>query len=370
MGVERRWQHLTRELDAAVLDAARWKHVCDALAAVTGGLGTAMLPLAAEARRSWIIHSDALDGSVQAYVRDGWYRRDPRDSAWLIARRRGFAVDFDIVDRDVMRRHPYYQDFLARQGISTFIGIHIPIGADNWAASIQRPLRNSVPDAETLELLPRLRSVLAAAARSAQAIAASGVDRWLSFFEGTDRGIAILSRDRRVRKMNESAENLMSSFVGGGGEIRLADLKAAKQLGDLTTAACAPPPRGPLPPPVQLPLAPGKSLYFDAVPLPSALQHFYSDLAAVLVVRMAEASVVDRHVVLAERCRLTPSEARLALHIGSGTSVREAADKEGIAFETARSRLKAVYAKTGTGRQSELALLVSEVTGSRGNVLE
>jgi DNA-binding CsgD family transcriptional regulator len=162
--------------------------------------------------------------------------------------------------------------------------------------------------------------------------------------------------------MNEAAESLLMPFAGRRAEIKLADPKAAGQLYELTAAACSVPPRSPLPPPVLLPLAPGRFLSFEAVPLPSALRHFYSDMAAVLVVRMAETAVTDPHVALAERFQLSPSEARLALHIGSSRSVREAAEREGIAFETARTRLKAIYAKTGAKRQSQLALLVLQLT--------
>jgi hypothetical protein len=56
---------------------------------------------------------------------------------------------------------------------------------------------------------------------------------------------------------------------------------------------------------------------------------------------------------------LTPSEARLGARIGTGEALREAA--EGISFETARTRLKAIFDKTGTSRQAELAALISRV---------
>ncbi|RWL78660.1 MAG: helix-turn-helix transcriptional regulator [Mesorhizobium sp.] len=365
---EGRWQHLTRELDAAVLDASRWKNVCDALAAITGGAGTALIPFDRNHRGAWIIKSDAIGGLMETYVRDGWYKRDLREAAWPIMRRKGFATDFDLVDQDMMCRHPYYQDFLARGGASTFIGIHIPTQGDDWVAAIQLPAGAGTPGSHTIELLPRLRTKIADAVRSAQAMAASGVENWASFFEGTDRGIALLTRDGQINKMNAAAERLLMPFVGRGGEIKLGDPKAARQLTDLTGAACAVPPRSPLPPPVLLSLAPGKFLSFEAVPLPSGLRHFCSDLAAVLVVRMAATAVAEPHIALAERFRLTPSEARLALHIGSGTSVREAAGREGIAFETARSRLKAIYAKTGARRQSELALLVSKIGRTTGDL--
>ena len=42
-------------------------------------------------------------------------------------------------------------------------------------------------------------------------------------------------------------------------------------------------------------------------------------------------------------------------------AMREAAGAEGISFETARTRLKAIFDKTGTGRQAELAALVGRV---------
>jgi DNA-binding CsgD family transcriptional regulator/PAS domain-containing protein len=359
---ERRWQHLTQELDAAILDAGRWKNVCDALASITGGVGTALIPFDRNHRGSWIIRSDSIGGLMQTYVRDGWYKRDLREAAWPIMRRRGFATDFDLVDQDMMRRHPYYQDFLVRGGASTFIGIHIPTQGEDWVAAIQLPVGAGSPESEVIGLLPRIRTKVAGAVRSAQAIAVPGFEQWASFFEGTDRGVALLNRDGRIKRMNGPAENLLMPLLGGAGEIKLNNPKATGRLGDLIAAACAQPPSSPLPPPVLVPHIPGQFLAFEAFPLPTRLRHFYSELAAVLIVRLAETAIVDPHAVLGKQFHLTSSEARFALHIGSGASVREAAEREGITFETARTRLKTIYAKTGAVRQSELALLVSEIT--------
>jgi DNA-binding CsgD family transcriptional regulator len=61
--------------------------------------------------------------------------------------------------------------------------------------------------------------------------------------------------------------------------------------------------------------------------------------------------------VLRQAYGLTPSEARLAACLGEGMSLREAAERERITFQTARSRLKSVFAKTGTKRQVQLAIL-------------
>ena len=58
---------------------------------------------------------------------------------------------------------------------------------------------------------------------------------------------------------------------------------------------------------------------------------------------------------------LTLGEARVAALIGAGISPREAAEKLGIAEETARTALKRVFAKTGVSRQSELAALLTKM---------
>ena len=59
---------------------------------------------------------------------------------------------------------------------------------------------------------------------------------------------------------------------------------------------------------------------------------------------------------------LTASEARLALRIAIGEALRVAADAEGVTYETARTRLKSIFHKTGTTRQAQLAALLANIT--------
>ena len=55
---------------------------------------------------------------------------------------------------------------------------------------------------------------------------------------------------------------------------------------------------------------------------------------------------------------LTPAEARLALHLVTGGTLRSAAVKLGISYETTRSSLKKIFAKTQTCRQAELVIVI------------
>ena len=60
------------------------------------------------------------------------------------------------------------------------------------------------------------------------------------------------------------------------------------------------------------------------------------------------------------RCHfgLTPAEARLALQLVAGETLRAAAAKLSITYETARTELKNIFNKTGTRRQAELVIVI------------
>ena len=64
---------------------------------------------------------------------------------------------------------------------------------------------------------------------------------------------------------------------------------------------------------------------------------------------------------------LTPAEARLALHLVAGETLRSAEVKLNISYETARTHLKNIFSKTGTSRQAELVVaIVSALPGRLG----
>lgn len=67
--------------------------------------------------------------------------------------------------------------------------------------------------------------------------------------------------------------------------------------------------------------------------------------------------------VYARAFRLTPAEARLAVHLVSGVSLTDAADAFGVTHNTVRAQLRAIFDKTDTHRQSDLVRLL-QATGS------
>jgi DNA-binding CsgD family transcriptional regulator len=58
---------------------------------------------------------------------------------------------------------------------------------------------------------------------------------------------------------------------------------------------------------------------------------------------------------------LTPAEARLAAKIGRGETLNKIARENGVCIATLRSQLAAIFGKTRTCRQTELAMLLARI---------
>ena len=65
--------------------------------------------------------------------------------------------------------------------------------------------------------------------------------------------------------------------------------------------------------------------------------------------------------ILSEAFSLTTAEAKVASFISAGLSPTEIADMLQVSRETVRNQIKAIFAKTGTHRQSRLVALVSRI---------
>jgi DNA-binding CsgD family transcriptional regulator len=63
---------------------------------------------------------------------------------------------------------------------------------------------------------------------------------------------------------------------------------------------------------------------------------------------------------------LTPAEVRVAERLLAGRSATETAEDLCIALATVRTHLASIYAKTGTGRQSDIIRLAAQLVSPAG----
>ncbi|MCB1489885.1 MAG: hypothetical protein KDJ88_20800 [Bauldia sp.] len=114
--------------------------------------------------------------------------------------------------------------------------------------------------------------------------------------------------------------------------------------------------------PLRLPRRGGRyPLTVQLVPIMGAAHDIFMLARAVMIVTDPDATAPDDAAAVAAAFRLSPSEARLACRLARGETLKHIAEVERITVETARARLKAVFAKTGTHRQAELAILVARL---------
>ncbi len=101
---------------------------------------------------------------------------------------------------------------------------------------------------------------------------------------------------------------------------------------------------------------------------PLKSSHAIHELAgeAILFVEDPEQTSGPEQVDLFSRAfRLTPAEARLAVHLASSGSLRDAADMLSVTYNTARAHLRAIFDKTGTHRQTELIRILQSSNSLR-----
>jgi DNA-binding CsgD family transcriptional regulator len=78
----------------------------------------------------------------------------------------------------------------------------------------------------------------------------------------------------------------------------------------------------------------------------------------VLLITRTEPANLQHLEELARRFGLTRAQARLAVALCGGLTLREAADRCGIGYGTARGYLKMIFLKTGTRRRTDLVTLL------------
>jgi DNA-binding CsgD family transcriptional regulator len=104
-------------------------------------------------------------------------------------------------------------------------------------------------------------------------------------------------------------------------------------------------------------------VFAQVIPMVGAAHDVFMLARSAIVITDPEQRLKDDHSeTLGATYRLSRAESRFALRLAQGDSLKEIAEAEGIALETARSRLKAIFTKTGTHCQAELVLLMARLT--------
>jgi DNA-binding CsgD family transcriptional regulator len=353
---------LHAELPRAALDASRWKPALQRLSESVGAVGTILLPPVSQ--RFAAVGTDAIGEASERYFKEGWNTRDLRDRGIARIMQRGVTVDLDFATEEDFRRSGYYNDFLGRHGLRWFAGLAATAGSDLWVVSIQRSIAQGPFVAAEQEQLARLRGPLSAAVTMSRELGLARARGLAEAFEILGSAAVVLDWRGDVILANPTAQKTLTA------ELRIAkrrltagDYETCRRISDLIDRTTSPQTIPMLNPPVPVARAGRKPLLVYAVPIFGEALDIFANARALVVVLDPEGLPAPPEAALRAAFGLTSAEGRLAARLGTGESLNEAADALGIAKETARSHLKAIFAKTGARRQSELVALLGRLSG-------
>lgn len=308
------------------------------------------------------------DGTMDTYVAH-WARDNPLhevgDPIAYVANWRPDVLRYEEwVDPDELRRSGYYNDFLRPIGSENGIMIGLAMtGTTTTTMNVARSLRRGPFSDEEIARARRWQAHLARAERMARKVrigqaSLDAVDRLL---ETTPHPLFFLDARGRVRRVSRSAEAMLAA----GSPIRLDhDLLAAASPNDdaaLQRLIAAATGRD------RKPRQGGAVVLSDlsgchevaVAPLgPRGAAAWSTEPVAMVTLTAGEAPRLPSDLALRRRYRLTPAEARLALALAKGGTLREAADEAAVSINTVRAQLGAVFSKTGCHRQADLVRTV------------
>lgn len=275
-------------------------------------------------------------------------------------------IGSQIVDENKLLHSEYYADWLKGVGIFHLaggmmaidggavagIGIHRPYGAEGYDAADREAMGLILPHlTRALQMYRKMHGMERQGAIGLAALEAMAV------------GVMVVDAAGKLLFSNSVAERLLQKGQGiavSHGHLRAqgADRNQLLQhaireaivgfTGRSSHAGMLVLPR-----PDALPLsllvcpAPGHRLGADRL-----------QATAIIFVNNPDDRITPAEAALATQFRLTPAEARLTAALLDGEHVDDYARRAGLSPHTVKTQLKAVFAKTGCGRQSDLMRVV------------
>lgn len=272
----------------------------------------------------------------------------------------GFIGDFDSYSSEELDRDDFYVDFLRPRGFGWHAAAALSGGESPLVLSLKRRWSLGPFQRDEMERITTVLPHLRAAAHAARTALNFRSHDHLETLVAVGQGGLLLNRDGRVIARN-SLVKLGDGLEVIEGRMRAAypSEQAALDHAVAVAVSKAPPSELPIPSPALLhrpsgrrPLIVRIARLFDLVPNPVA------EARALVSVIDTDAVAVPTARLLTDLFDLTPKEAQLAMLLGEGLTLTQAAERSQISALHARQRLKVVFHKTETSRQSELVTLL------------
>ena len=284
------------------------------------------------------------------YMR-GWLPMIVRDAEWM--------------DRDELRKTPYFNEFLHKLGAEQSIFVRLGLdGTMVSSISIARREERGAFSKDEIAIAQRYQPHLVRASALARRMRAdqNARDDLDAMLDTSEQRLLFVDSAGRVQRMTAAAERFVceeGALDITGGQLHAIDAASDARLQHLYAAVLA----GEAPPPALTVGGAGSARQYAVTVSPVGARSramLTSEPLMLVAVTDAQPTALGVEFDIRARFNLTAGEARLANAIADGQSLRETADRTGVSVHTVRAQLGAVFAKTGTRRQADLVRLLYE----------
>jgi DNA-binding CsgD family transcriptional regulator len=310
----------------------------------------------------WIA-SGLMQESFEKFVREGWYKINQRPQRLAALNYNGFVQDLDTFTLEELDRDPVYTQYFRKNHGGWAVGTQVESpGGDAIIFSFERQYEKGPYSREICAALDPLRPHFARAALFSWRLGLERAQAMAQALESVGLPAAVLRGGGRLFAANNRMQQLMPHVVR--------DMPQRVSLADEAADALL---AGAIERVEQTTLRTGSAVSSIAIrateerepmiahvlPVRGAANDVFATSTSILLLTPVSNATSPDSKLLQALFDLTPAESRIAQGIGNGETIEAIATRYGISAATARGQLKSVMAKTGTSRQTELALLLS-----------
>lgn len=345
----------------AILAPELWPAALQSLSDSFGASSTVLLPVDSPTTRAPI--------SVEHFEFDALWHRNQAHAPCVFTRKAPcklglpYVIEHQIVSPQERKQEAYFHETARVGNRDWWAEVCFPVADKQWCLALYRSAELGPFTHEDGRYAALAGSRLSRIVSSAERFAQRQVSSTLSALEQLNSAALVIDSRGVVRGVNSQAEAILcNDFRPVAGRLLATDRHSNRRLQDLI-AAVQRAERGSLPDysPVVITRDYRPWLLVEAMPVTSFGSDMFGVGRAVLLLTDLTVPLVTDQALLAVVFGLTAAEAKMAGRIARGNSIDEAASALRISRETARTQLKAVFQKTGTRRQAELAAVLSRL---------
>jgi DNA-binding CsgD family transcriptional regulator len=344
---------------AAIPD--RWPAVLDRMAQIAGGVGTFLIT--ADPRTIRWTSSGALRQLGLDILEGHWHERNTRMDRLMLHRHSGFMRDVDMWTLEEMDQDPSFRDLLRPRGFGWCGGFLVQVPSDDMLLfSVERRFVDGPIESSAVSQLNALRPHLARAAmmsarlrlERAQGMAESLTTMGLpsAVLLGNGKICATSSQFERIGPQIVSRAFARVALANAGANSLLSQAIESLNSGasQISAKSIAVPSDGV-----------NAAFVVHLIPVRRSAHDVFGPAMGILVVTPLGSSETLPVDLLNGLFDLSPAEIRAANGLLQGKTIEDLATSFGLSRETIRTQVKAVLAKTGTARQSDLVSLLANV---------